>query len=221
MGTDLLGRDVLSRVLTGGRLTLGIGLLSVIIGFVVGCSMASVGVIGGRYVDGLIMRLVDVLLAFPSILLAIAVIAALGQGVPQLMVAIGVAQIGNFARLLRSRLVAVQQADFIVASQAIGAGRSRILLRHLLPNALTPVLVYSPLALATAISSIASLGFLGLGPSDPSTPEWGSMLSDAAQYLRQGPQLLLFPGAAIVATILGFNLLGDALREAVDPRRRT
>ncbi len=218
MGTDLQGRDLLIRILYGARITLLVGVAAVSIGLLLGCIIGSATAISGRLVEGLLMRFVDVLLAFPSVLLAIAIISALGTGLVQLMVAIGVAQTGNFARLLRSRLVSVREQDFVLAARSVGVSKRRLLFVHMLPNAVTPVLVYTPLALAGAIMSIAGLGFLGLGPPDPSTPEWGSMLTDSSRFMRSAPHLLIFPGAALLITIMGFNLLGDALREALDPK---
>jgi peptide/nickel transport system permease protein len=164
------------------------------------------------------MRVTDVLLAVPGILLAIGIVAALGQGQLQIMLAVGISYAPIFARLLRGSLLALREADFATAARAEGATPARILLRHLMPNALTPLIVQATLALATAIIDVAGLGFLGLGPGDPRVAEWGEMLTDSARFLQSAPYLIFFPGAAIVISAIGFNLLGDGLREAIDPR---
>lgn len=219
MGTDLQGRDELTRVLYGARVSLITAVASVAIGFFAGVLIGALAATS-RAADAILMRVVDVLLAFPHILLAIAVVAALGRGLPQIMVAIGIGQVGTFARLLRGGLIGVREAEFVLAARSLGASEFRIFSRHMLPNALTPVLVYSTLALASAMASIAGLGFLGLGPPDPRTPEWGTMLTESVRFLRDSPHLLVFPGSGIVVTILGFNLLGDGLRAALDPKLR-
>jgi peptide/nickel transport system permease protein len=164
------------------------------------------------------MRVTDVLLAVPGILLAIGIVAWLGHGEIQIMLAVGVSYTPIFARLLRGSLLNLREADYVTAARSIGASPARILLRHMLPNALTPLIVQATLALATAIIDVAGLGFLGLGPGDPRVAEWGEMLTDAARFLQSAPYLIFFPGAAIVVSAIGFNLLGDGLREALDPR---
>lgn len=220
MGTDFQGRDELSRVLLGLRLSLFIGVGSVgtavIVGGLVG---ALAGGVGGR-VDGIVMRIVDVELAIPGILLAIGIVAYLGQGVLQIMAAVAIAQAPVFARLLRGSLLAVQKADYVLAARSIGAPMLRLVVRHMLPNALTPTIVTATLALGTAIIDVSGLGFLGLGPSDPRTAELGTMLQDTTQYLGSASYLVFFPSALIVLIVIGFNLLGDGLREALDPRLR-
>lgn len=219
-GTDLQGRDELSRVLYGARTSLFTGtiavLLAVIGGGVLGCLA---GAFPGK-VDSIVMRVVDVLLAVPAILMAIGMVAWLGRGLPQITLAVAVAYAPRFARLLRGSLLATRHADYVVAARASGASRTRLLLKHMLPNSITPVLVAATLSLGTVVIDVAGLGFLGLGPPDPATPEWGTMLTDARQFLVRAPHLLFFPGAAIVICTFGFNLLGDALREALDPRTR-
>ena len=218
LGTDLQGRDELTRILYGARLSLLVGVGSVLIGLTMGGTIGALaGATGGR-VDNVLMRIVDVLLAVPGILLAIGVVTWLGRGLPQITVAVAATNAPIFARILRGSLLANREQDYIIAARSIGAGRLRILLRHLLPNSLTSVIVAATLALATAIIDVAGLGFLGLGPADPRTAEWGTMLTDSTQYLRQAPYLIFFPGLAIVISAIGFNLLGDGLRESLDPR---
>jgi peptide/nickel transport system permease protein len=166
------------------------------------------------------MRVTDVLLSIPGILLAIGIVAWLGRGLPQIMFAVAITNAPIFARILRGSLLSLRESDYVLASRSIGSSGRRLLLRHMLPNSLTPLIVASTLALATAIIDVAGLGFLGLGPPDPRTPEWGTMLTDAPKFIRQAPWLLFFPGAAIVITAIGFNLLGDGLRESLDPRMK-
>jgi peptide/nickel transport system permease protein len=218
MGTDLLGRDEFTRVLYGARLSLQAGLIAVIFGVGLGGLIGAVaGGVGGLW-DGVLMRLTDVMLAFPGVLLAIGIVSWLGQGSLQIMVAVGVSYAPTFARLLRGSVLALRKTEYVAAAWAVGATGPRVLLRHMLPNALTPVIVRATLALATAIIDVAALGFLGLGPGDPRIAEWGEMLTDSARFLQTAPYLILFPSVAITVTAVAINLLGDGLRDSLDPR---
>jgi ABC-type dipeptide/oligopeptide/nickel transport system permease subunit len=220
-GVDQLGRDELSRVIYGARPSLIIGVVAVGVGLSAGLVLGAIaGYIGG-FVDSVVMRLMDIMLAIPSLLLAIGLVAALGQGLWQIMVAVGVTNIPIFARLLRGSILAQKENDFVLAARAVGVPRRQILVSHILPNAISPVIVQGTLALATAIIDVAGLEFLGLGPQDPSRPEWGQMLTDTNEYLQNAPFLAIIPGLAIVVSALGFNLIGDGLREALDPKLRT
>ena len=219
-GVDQLGRDEFSRILYGARYSLLIGVVSVAVGLSVGLVLGAIAGYGGGWLDSLIMRLMDVMLSIPGLLLAIGIVAALGPGLTQIMIAVGATQIPIFARLLRGSVLAAREADYVVAARAVGVRSRTILASHILPNAISPVIVQGTLALATAIIDVAGLGFLGLGPQDPSTPEWGTMLTDTTRYLQTAPHLALIPGIAIVISVLGFNLIGDGLREALDPKFR-
>jgi peptide/nickel transport system permease protein len=219
-GVDDLGRDEFSRIVYGARYSLLIGIVAVSVGLSCGLVLGAIAGYVGGVVDSVIMRLMDIMLSIPGLLLAIGIVAALGQGLTQIMIAVGATQIPIFARLLRGSILAQRENDFVLAARSIGVPRRTILSSHILPNAISPVIVQGTLALATAIIDVAGLGFLGLGPQDPSTPEWGTMLTDTTRYLQTAPHLAIIPGTAIVLSVLGFNLIGDGLREALDPKLR-
>lgn len=219
-GTNVQGQDVLSRIIFGSRLTLGIAALSVIIGITIGSVLGALSGYFRGWVDAVIMRGVDIMLAIPGLLFAIAVVTYLGRGVVQIAIAIAILNVPIFARLLRGSLLSLRESDYVIAARSVGVPGFSLLVRHMLPNAISPLIVQGTLALATAVVEAAALGFLGLGPPDPRTPEWGMMLSDTYRYLNDAAYLVFFPGVAIVLSVLGFNLLGDGLRESLDPKLR-
>lgn len=217
-GLDEQGRDFFARVIYGARLSLLIGVVSVAVGLSMGMVLGSLaGYLGGR-VDSVIMRAMDIMLAFPGFLLAIGIVTVLGRGMLQIMIAVGVTQIPIFARLLRGSILALRESDYVLAARSLGTPGFSILRVHILPNAVAPVIVQATLASATAIIDVAGLSFIGLGPNNLSFPEWGRMLAENANRLDQAVHLVFFPGFAIVISVLGLNLIGDGLREAIDPK---
>jgi peptide/nickel transport system permease protein len=219
MGLDEVGRDILSRIIYGARVSLQIGLMSVSMAILLGSILGAVAGFVGGWLDNLIMRLMDILLAFPGLLLAIAVVSILGPGLMNMLYAIAFVSIPIYARIMRASVLSVKEQDFVMAARAVGVTTLRILWREILPNAVTPVLVSGTLGIATAILDAAGLSFLGLG-AQPPTPEWGSMLGEGRGSVFTAPHIVIFPGLAIMLNVLGFNLLGDGLRDALDPRLR-
>lgn len=218
-GTDQIGRDVFSRVIYGSRIDLRVGVIAVAIALVIGVTAGIVAGYYGGLVDSVIMRLVDIMLAFPGFLLALAIIAMLGPSLSNALIAVGIGESTGFARLVRSSVLSIKEEDYVMAAKVIGAPSGYIMRTQVLRNALSPIIVLATLEFPVAILIAAGLSFLGLG-AQPPTPEWGAMLVDGRTYIQQAPWLMDFPGLAIFITVLGFNLFGNAIRDAMDPRLR-
>ena len=221
LGTDALGRCVLSRILYGARVSLSAGFVAVGIAMLLGITFGVIAGYYGGWVDAAIMRMVDIMFAFPALLLAIVIVTVIGQGLSKAMVAIGIVYTPQMARIIRSSVLYIKEMEYIEVQKAIGSSNWRVIFRHVLPNSIAPVIVYGTLMLATAILDCAALGFLGLG-AQPPTPEWGAMLSKSYSYIVSGAWwAATFPGIAILFSVLGLNLLGDGLRDIFDPRLKT
>ena len=221
MGTDDLGRDVFTRVAYGAQVSLRVGLVAISLAAVLGSFIGFTAGFFGRWWDQLAMRAMDIILAFPTLLLAIAIVAMRGPGIFNTMLAVGIVRVPAYARISRASTISLREQDFVTAARSVGVPERRILFRHVMPNSLSPLIVQGTLGIATAILDAAALGFLGLGAQPPDV-EWGAMLVDSIRYLFQGSWwALLFPGFAIMLTVIGFNLIGDGLRDSLDPRLRT
>lgn len=216
LGLDSNARDQFSRIVYGARLSLPLGVSIVLVAIIVGATVGAVAGFFGGWIDNVLMRIMDVILGFPALVLAIAIAYVLGAAIQNTLIAVAVVALPQYARVMRSSVLSVKEIDYVAASEALGASSGRLLLTRILPNSLTPLVVLGTLGIASAILEAAALSFLGLG-AQPPTPEWGAMLAQEYTLLRTSPHLVIWPGAAIMVTVLGFNLLGDGLRDALDP----
>ena len=216
-GTDEFGRDIFSRIVYGARISLQVGFIAVGISMFIGGFLGALAGYYGGKIDNVIMRIMDVLLSIPSILLAIAIAASLGPGLFNLMIAVGISAIPNYARIVRGSVLSIRGQEFVEAAKAVGSSDLRIIFKHIIPNCTAPIIVQATLGVATAILTAAGLSFIGLGIQPP-IPEWGAMLSSGRSYIRDYPYMTLFPGLAIMITILALNFVGDGLRDALDPK---
>lgn len=219
-GTDNFGRDIFSRIVYGAQVSLKVGLIAVGIAMFIGGALGAVAGFYGGKIDNFIMRFIDVLLAIPSILLAISIVAALGPELRNVMIAVGIGSIPSYGRIVRASVLSLRDQEFIEAARAVGADDTRLILKHIIPNSMAPLIVQATIGVANAILSAAGLGFIGLGIQPP-LAEWGAMLNSGRQYIRDYPHLTAFPGLAIMITIFALNLLGDGLRDALDPRLKS
>lgn len=217
LGTDHLGRDNLSRLLYGARWSLGVAVVVTVIVMVIGVGLGMAAGYFGRWTDAVVMRLVDMLLALPNLVLALAIVGTLGPGIRNVMIALVLSSWVLYARVARGLVLSVREREFVLGAHAVGASHARVLLRHILPNIVSPVLVLATLQTGRVVLALAALGFFGLGV-EPPTPEWGTMLNEARPFLLRTPELMIYPGAAITVAVVGFNLLGDGLRDVFDPR---
>lgn len=216
-GCDELGRDILARVLYGARYTLSVGILSVLISATIGVAMGAIAGYFGGVADQIVMRILDVMAAFPQLLLAIAISAVLGTGFDKCIYALGISGIPHFARMMRANILTIRNQEFVEAATSITCSKPRIIIRHVIPNAIAPLIVEISMSIASAGLSASSLSFIGLGVRPP-TPEWGAMLASARNYIRLYPHMIMFPGLFIMLSVLSFNLIGDAIRDALDPK---